>query len=121
MALENSKMTVTAGEDLKARRRVKIKPETTSEPVEVVYADIDEACIGVTEYGFKNGQKGAIRLIRDAGAFDVECLVDSAIVRGTPLFGAAKGMLSDAGSGVAQAVSLDVGVDNAFIEVLFTQ
>jgi len=117
MTWNNGIKTFTAGEDLAARRRVKIESGTVTTPPEVVYADAGEDFIGVTEYAVLDGQPVAIKLRNSSGTFEVECLVDSAIARGTVLYGAADGRLSDASSGSAQAVALEAGEDNAFIEV----
>lgn len=109
--------TFTAGEDLEARRRVKIKSGTTTTPPEVVYADAGEDFIGVTEYAVLDGSPVAIKMNNAPGTFEIECAVDSAIARGTVLYGAADGKVSDASSGTAQGISLEAGVDGAIIEV----
>lgn len=110
--------TFIAGEDLEARRRVKIESGTTSDPPEVVYADAGEDFIGVTEYAVKDGQPVAVKLKSAPGTFEIECVVDTAIARGTVLYGAADGKVSDASSGSAQGVAVEVGADNAHIEVV---
>lgn len=111
--------TFKAGEALEARRRVKVESGTTNDPPEIVYADAGEDFIGVTEYAVKDGADVAVKMNSAPGTFEVECLVDSAIARGTVLYGAANGMVSDASSGTAQGIALEVGADNAHIEVAF--
>jgi len=109
--------TFTAGEDLEARRRVKIKALTTSTPPEVEYADAGEDWIGVTEYAVLEGEQIAVKLNNAPGTFEIECVVDSEIARGTVLYGAADGKVSDASSGTAQGIAMETGVDDAIIEV----
>jgi hypothetical protein len=73
--------TFLAGEDLEARRRVKIKSATTTTPPEVVYADAGEDYIGVTEYAVESGDPIACRLNTYPGTLEIECVVDSEIAR----------------------------------------
>jgi len=108
--------TFYAGEALEKRRRVKIKAGTVLDPPEVEYADAGEDYIGVTEYGVASGELIAIRLINFPGTFDIECAVSASIARGTVLYGAADGKVSDASSGTAQGISLEAAVDGAIIE-----
>lgn len=109
--------TFKAGEDLEARRRVKIESGTTSDPPEVVYADAGEDCIGVTEYAVDDGEMVAVRLHSDKGTFEVECDISSAIARGTQLYGANDGKVSDASSGSVQFVAVQAAAaDNEHIE-----
>ena len=109
--------TFLAGEDLAARRRIKIKAGTVTTPPEVAYADAGEDYIGVTEYAVESGDLVACRLNTYPGTFEVECIVDSAIARGTVLYGANDGMVSDASSGSAQGIALEAGADNQHIEM----
>lgn len=111
--------TFKAGEDLEARRRVKVESGTVTDPPEIVYADAGEDFIGVTEYAVKDAADVAVKMNSAPGTFEVECVVDSAIGRGTVLYGAADGKVSDASSGTAQGIALEVGADNAHIEVAF--
>lgn len=110
-------VTFKAGEDLEARRRVKVETGTTNDPPEVVYADAGEDYIGVTEYAVNDGDMVAVKMCNAPGVFEVECLVDSEIARGTVLYGAADGRLSDASSGSAQGIALEAGVDYKHIRV----
>lgn len=117
MSWNEGKKTFKAGEDLAARRRVKIESGTTNDPPEVVYADAGEDFIGVTEFAVEDGEMVTVKLINGGGTFEIECTVDSAIGRGTVLYGAADGKVSDASSGSAQGVSMvAAGADNEHIE-----
>ena len=109
--------TFKAGEALEAKRRVKVESGTTNDPPEVVYADAGEDYIGVTEYAVADGDMVAVKMLNAAGVFEIECIVDSAIGRGTTLYGADDGMVSDTASGSAQGIALEVGADNAHIQV----
>lgn len=109
--------TFTAYEDLEARRRVKIKSGTTATPPEVEYADAGEDWIGVTEYAVLEGQPVAVKLNNAPGSFEIECDVSSEIARGTVLYGANDGKVSDASNGSAQGIALEAGEDDAIIEV----
>ena len=110
--------TFKAGEDLEARRRVKIESGTVTTPPEIVYADAGEDFIGVTEYAVSDGDPVAVKMQNAQGTFEIECLVDSAIARGTVLYGAADGRVSDASSGTAQGIALQAaGADYEHIEV----
>lgn len=109
--------TFYAGVALEKRRRVKIKAGTVLDPPEVEYAGAGEDYIGVTEYGQETvGEFVAVRLCTFPGTFDIECAVSVAIARGTVLYGAANGKVSDASSGSAQGISLEAAVDGAIIE-----
>jgi len=112
--------TFTAGEALAARRRVKLKSGTTSTPPEIMYADSDEAHIGITEYAVASGEAVSVKLKNCAGTFEVECLAGTAIAIGTALYGAADGIVTDTdpGSGTIRFTALEAGVDNALIECL---
>ena len=109
--------TFKAGTALLARRRVKIESGTTTTPPEVVYAGAGEDFIGVTEYAVADGGDVAVKLNNQSGTFEIECLVDSAIVRGTVLYGGANGVVTDTAVGTAQGISLEVGADGSHIEV----
>ncbi len=102
--------TFIAGEDLAAYRRVRImtdSPATTTDPPEVVYADAAEDYIGVTEYAAADGDPVSVKLNCYPGTLEIECTVSSAIARGTVLYGAADGKISDASSGSAQGVAIE--------------
>lgn len=111
-------MTFKAGEALAARRRVKIESGTTNDPPEVVYADAGEDAVGVTEFAVADTEMVSVKALNASGTFEVECTVDSAIARGTVLYAAADGKVSDASSGSAVGVSMvAAGADNEHIEV----
>jgi hypothetical protein len=109
--------TFIAGEALAAYRRVKISPGTVTDPPEVVYAAAGEDFIGVTQYAVEIGADVAVKMNNGPGTFEIECAVSAAIARGTVLYGAASGKVSDASSGSAQGIALEAGVDGAVIEV----
>ncbi len=117
MAYNEAVKTFKAGEALEKARRVKVEGGTTNDPPEVVYSDAGEDCIGVTEYAVADGAMVAIRMINGNGVIEVECIVDAAIARGTVLYGANDGKLTDTVSGSPYAVALEVGVDNKHIQV----
>ncbi|HRZ13855.1 MAG TPA: DUF2190 family protein [Kiritimatiellia bacterium] len=122
MSSTNYIQTFYAGEALAAKRRVKINtssPATTTDPPEVVYSDAGEDYIGVTEYAAASGELVAVKLVNAPGSFEIECTVNSAIARGTTLYGAADGKVSDASSGTAQGISkVAAGASGDIIEVL---
>lgn len=103
---QKSPKTFTAGEALEARRRVKVKAGTTTTPPEVEYADAGEAPDGVTCYGVAAGDLVAVKLWNDAGTFEIEAAIGTAIAVNTTLYGAADGKVSDTVSGTAQAKAL---------------
>jgi hypothetical protein len=112
--MENRSDAVTflTGEALAAKRRVKIKSGTTTTPPEVVYADSGEDAIGVTEYGESTvGMDIAVRLVNGPGIFETECAVSAAIARGTVLYPANDGKVSDASAGSACGIALEAGAD----------
>ncbi|MFC1884664.1 DUF2190 family protein [Thermodesulfobacteriota bacterium] len=109
----------TAGEDLEGRRRVKIEAGTTTTPPEVVYADAGEDWDGVTEYAVSDGEKVSVKLRNAQGTFEIECEVGTAIARGTSLYGANDGKVSETVSGTSQFKSLQAaGASNEHIECL---
>jgi hypothetical protein len=109
------KKTFLAGEALAERRRVKIKAGTVTTPPEVEYAD-SEDFIGVTEYGVASGAEVAVKMNNAPGSFETECTIGAAIARGTILYGAADGKISDTAAGTAQGIALEAGVEAAIIE-----
>jgi len=117
MAWNEGTKTFTAGEALEAKRLVKIEAATTTSPPEVVYADAGEDAIGVNLYYVADGGQATVKMLNSEGTFEIECLVDSAISRGTSLYAANDGIVSDASSGSVVGIALEAGVDNAHIEV----
>jgi hypothetical protein len=71
----------------------------------------------VTEYAVADGELVAVKLNNAPGTFEICCAVSSAIARGTVLYGAADGKVSDASSGSAQGVSLVAASSGDIIEV----
>jgi hypothetical protein len=110
--------TFKAGEELEANRRVKIESGTTNDPPEVVYSDAGEDYIGVTMYHVEDGDDVSVKLTSYPGTIEVEVTLNSAIARGTVLYGAADGKMSDASSGSAQGTALEaVSASGEVIEV----
>jgi len=113
---DNGIRTFTAGEALERYRRVKLSTGT------VVYADSDEACIGVTEREVANGEQVAVRLINHAGTFLIAA--NEAIDLNDVLYGANDGKITDTnpgGTGTARFKALTTGSgDGALVECLPT-
>ena len=113
------KKTFIAGEALITKRRVKIESGTVTDPPEVVYSDAGEDFIGITEYAVADGDPVEIRLKTSPGTMECELVIDSAIARGTILYGGVSGVMTDTSSGSAQAVSKEAPTaDNSICEVL---
>jgi hypothetical protein len=117
MYTEGPVRTFLVGTAVEARRRVKIKAGTVTTPPEVEHAGLGEDFIGITEYAGAVGKDVGVRMNTAQGTFEVECTVGAAIARGTVLYGAAAGKMSDTSNGSAQAVALQVGASNQHIEV----
>jgi hypothetical protein len=64
--------------------------------------------IGVTEYSAATNDLVAVKQAGYGGTLEIEATVSSAINVGTSLYGAADGKVSDASSGSAQGVALQV-------------
>jgi hypothetical protein len=111
------KKTFTAGEALAEKRNVRIKTGTTTTPPEVVYADAGEDGIGVTEFAVAITEPVTVKLWSNSGTFEVEVAVSAAIAKGTVLYAANDGKLSDASIGSVAAVALEDGVTGQQIEV----
>lgn len=109
--------TFMAGEALAAYRLVKIKSGTATDPPEVVYADAGEDSIGATEYAVAADAPVTIKMMNNPGTFELEAIVSSAIARGTLLYAANDGKVSDASSGSTLGVALEPGVNGKIIEV----
>lgn len=109
MAWREGPLSLKAAETLEAHRRVKIDTSaTTSDPPSVVYADAGEDMIGVTEHSAATNELVAVRQAGFGGTLEIEATVSSAINVGTSLYGAADGKVSDASSGSAQGVAMQV-------------
>jgi len=109
--------TFMAGEALAAYRLVKVESGTAMDPPEVIYADAGEDAIGSTEYAVADGLPVTIKLLNNPGTFELEAVVSSAIARGTLLYAAADGKVSDASSGSVLGVALEAAVTGKIIEV----
>ena len=96
-------LTFMAGEDLAAHRRVKIDTSGTQSPIDVIYADAGEACIGVTEHAASDGYPVAVKLMTWGGTMEIEA-ADAWDV-GATIYGAADGKASDTSSGSAIGVA----------------
>ena len=111
MFTESGKKTLTAGEALATRRRVKLSGST------IVYADAGQHSIGVTEYAIPNGQSGAIRMTNDAGTH--EMTASGAISASAAFYGAADGKISATPSGPILGYAIEASTaDGDRIEVV---
>jgi hypothetical protein len=91
-AVQNEGMKAfTAGEDLSAYRRVKLSSG------EVVYADADEAAVGITQNACLDGESVTVRLITAGKTFKVEA--GEAITTGSLCYGLADGKVGDTDPG----------------------
>jgi hypothetical protein len=92
----------TAGEALFAFRLVKIKSGTTTTPPEVVYADSDEAAVGVVQFSAASGAPVSVRLVNVSGT--CELVAGEAFAVGASLYAAADGKVvdTDPGSGTVR-------------------
>lgn len=106
--------TLTAGEALLPKRRVKVESGTTTDPVEVVYADAGEQHIGVT--GNESTADGALVSIQPMNATGTyEGTAADSFARGAVLYGAANGKISDTSSGSAIGVALEAALNDGDI------
>ena len=113
--VEEGPKTFLAGADLRAWRRVTIKPGTTASPPEVIHAGAGEACIGITMDDVKSGDAVAVALLAGDGTLLVEAA--KAVAVGAALYGAADGKVSDAAVGTQQLVALTAATgDGSVIE-----
>lgn len=105
---DNPVRTFTAYGTPGANLRVKIKSGTTTTPPQVELAGAGEDYIGITEFAtVTSGDPVSVRLITAPGTFHCNIAISSSIARGTVLYGAASGELSDASSGSAQGIALE--------------
>lgn len=98
-------VTFTAGEELAAHRRVKLKSGSTTTPLEVEYADAGEDFIGITMDNAEDGDLIAIDPLTRPGTFLV-------VAAGTfsamaDIYGAADGKVDDTASGTAYFKALE--------------
>lgn len=98
--------TFTAGEALLPKRRVKVESGTTTDPVEVVYADAGEQHIGVTgNESTADGAPVSVQPMNATGTY--EGTASEAFARGAVLYGAADGKIADTSSGSAIGIALE--------------
>lgn len=98
--------TFTAGEALLPKRRVKVESGTTTDPVEVIYADAGEQHIGTTRNdAIADGAAVSVQPMNATGTF--EGTAAGAFSRGATLYGAADGKIDDASSGSAIGIALE--------------
>jgi hypothetical protein len=105
-----SPVTFKAAEKLEKNRLVKIDTSaTTAQPAKIVYADKNEAYIGVTEFSGATGDLIAVNMKSTEKVMIVETYLGSAIAVGTDLYNQNDGKFSDAtNGGSATAVALQV-------------
>ena len=96
----------TAGEALLKYRRVKVKSGTTTDPVQVEYADQAEMAVGVVERDAASGDIVAVRSVNYGGSLEGCAL--TALIRGATLYAAEHGRIDDTSSGSAIGIALDV-------------
>ncbi len=100
--------TYTAGEDLTANVRVKIKSGTTTDPLEVELADDHDWAIGFTEMAAASGALVPVESMNITTKR--KAVAGEAFVLGAPLYGDDDGKVGDtdpeAGSGVI-AIALE--------------
>lgn len=113
-------LTLKAGEALAAYRRVKVESGTTSDPVEVVYADAGEQHVGVTEYAVADTEMVVVRPRTLVGS-QMVC-ASGAFSRGSALYGAADGKVSGTVAGSAVGIALEAATaDGDIVEMLPAQ
>ncbi len=117
MARANSPRTYTAGEELLAHRRVKLKLGTVTTPPEVEYADAGESHIGMTLDEVDAGALLAIKLRNHPGTH--EMTAGGAFAINVPLYGADDGKISTTVVGDQLATSHEAATgDGDIVEVL---
>ena len=98
-------ITLTAGEALTAKSRVKIETGTTTTPPEVVFADQGEQAIGVVEYAVADGDLVPVRMIMWGGT--LEGIANDTFSIGATLYAHDHGEISDTSSGSAIGIALE--------------
>jgi hypothetical protein len=99
MFTEGQKKTLTSGEALATRRRIKFSASTA------VYADAGESANGVTEFAVADATPVACRLVNGPGTFEMTAA--GAIAAGAIIFGAADGKVSLAPSGQPIGIAIE--------------
>jgi len=109
--IESQFLTLVAGEDLLAKRRVKLSGAT------LVYADSGDRGIGVTEFAVSSGDDVTIRL--DNGYGTMEMTANGAISAGEKVYAADDGKISATASHVCIGQALETGtLDGDILEIL---
>lgn len=98
-------VTFTAGEELAAHRRVKLKSGSTTTPLEVEYADAGEDFIGITMDNAEDGDLIAIAPLCREGTFLVTAAGTFSAM--ADIYGAADGKVDDTASGTAYFKALE--------------
>jgi len=98
-------LTMTAGEALTQKTRVKIKSGTTTTPPEVEFADQGEQGIGVVEKDAASGNLVAVRLITWGGT--LEGVANDSFSIGATLYAHNDGQISDISSGSSIGIALE--------------
>lgn len=98
-------LTMTAGEALTQKTRVKIKSGTTTTPPEVEYADQGDMGIGVVEKGVASGALVAVRIYNWGGS--LEGVANDSFSIGATLYSHNDGQISDSSSGSAIGIALE--------------
>lgn len=109
-------LTFRAGEDLAAKRRVKIDTGGSQSPIDVIYADAGDPAVGITQFAADDGELISVKLMY-AGSIEVEAAKDLTV--GETVYGAADGKISDVSSGSALGVvKAAVSGDGSIAEVI---
>jgi len=102
-------LTFTAGEDLEARRLVKIDTNETTVPAEVIYADKGDYPIGVTMFKASDGDPVAVKLMCFPGSKEIEAAVQFT-TPGAVAYSANDGKISTVSTGAGCALGVVKGV-----------
>lgn len=98
-------LTFTAGAELAAYKRVKLKTASTTTPLEVELAGTGEDFIGITQDTAENGDLITVAPLCREGTFLVEA--NEAFSALADLYGAASGRVADTSSGTAYFKALE--------------
>jgi hypothetical protein len=110
---DNAFKTFTAGEALGAFPRVKLSSGT------IVYADSEEAAIGVTQAAIASGAEGAVKLIAGGvGTYKVKAA--GAITANASVYAADDGEIDGAGTTVMGTALEAATADGDIIECMLT-
>ena len=104
-------ITLTAGEALEERRRVKLDASQ-----QAVYADAGEAAIGVTTRAASASGQATVRLLVDPGTFIIEAA--GTITAGATVYCADDGKISATQSGKPVGTALEAGTASNNCEIL---